>query len=258
MPTVNVGEEASTRLLDHLGLRWERIPEEAELRADYRATDGRCHYVFEVKQREGADEKKYEQALVRDGRALMSQPTGYLNRVSALVTDAAAQLAATPATADTLRLMIFVAIGQDVEIQERQLLSTVYGATDLITDMKDGVAQAKRCFYLGFSDFFRLPELDAVLTILGDRCRLLVNAFSRRQDILRTGVLYEVLDKAEAVVDPCRLEAEGHAFIADCATSRHDQAAVLAYVKNKYRLSLAITFEPTHVKAGVVVPDSAK
>jgi hypothetical protein len=251
--TTNRGEQIATRLLDHFGMRWEKIPEEDELRADYRVADGRCEYVIEVKQREGAAERQYEHALERDGHASMSQPMGYLNPVSALVTDAAAQLAATPATDDTLRVMMFVALGRDVDVHEEQLFSTVYGAIDLITSMKDGAAQATRCFYLGFSDFFRLPELDGVLTVLGDRCRLLVNAFSRRQDILRTSAIYQRLDAEQAVVDPHRLEAEKQAFIADCDISRHNRDAVLAYVKGKYRLPIAITFEPTHAKAGIVV-----
>lgn len=151
--------------------------------------------------------------------------------------------------------MVLVAAGHDPEVQEKQFRSTLYGEVDLITEeMKDGHALARPCFYLSFSEFYRLPDVDAALTVLGNRCRLFLNAFSRRLDTLRVSQLYQAIDQSGAVVDPERMESAGEAFIADGDTDRRDQDAVLAYVKAQYALPTAITFEPTHVKAGVIVP----
>jgi hypothetical protein len=238
--------------MDSLGLTWEEIPEEAEPRADFRASDGRCHYLFEVKQRE--DDKDYEATLARAGHAVLQQSLGRLNRISSLITGAARQLRATPATPDTLRVVVFVAAGREAEVQEKQFRSTLYGEVDLITHMEGGQAVARPCFYFSFSEFYRLPDVDAALTILGPRCRMYLNDFSRRLDTLRVSQLYQTIDQSGAVVDPKRLESAEDAFIADCDIDRRDQDSVLSYVKDKYALQTAITFEPVHVKSGVVLP----
>lgn len=248
----NLGEQLTIDLMDSLALTWERIPEEAEPRADFRASDGRCDYLLEVKQRE--DDQEYEAKLAKEGHAVLQQPLSRLNRISSLITGAAVQLRATPATPDTLRVLVFVAAGHDTAVQEKQFRSTLYGEVDLITHMEDHHAVARPCFYFSFSEFFRLPDVDAALTILGSRCQLFVNDFSHRLDTLRASRLYQTIDQAGAVIDPRKLESAGDAFIADCDTDRRDQDAILAYVKDKYALPTAIPFEPVHVKSGVIVP----
>jgi hypothetical protein len=249
-----VGEQLTELWLDELKFEWERIPESEKKRADYRVTDGRDAYLIEVKQREKDNE--YETALARNGQAESQEFMGRLNPISRQVKESAKQLAATPARSDAFRILAFAAAGADPEIQEQQFLSTVYGKVDLIIGMKDGVAQSKPCYYFTFSDFFRLHGIDGALVLLGNRSRFCINAFSPRLEALQQSRLYEDYDKRGATEDPTRREAAGEAFIADCGADRdrRDENAVLEYVKSKYDLSVAISFQPTHYKAAVVVP----
>jgi hypothetical protein len=74
-----------------------------------------------------------------------------------------------------------------------------------------------------------------------------VNCFSPRRTSFGSTKLYRhfeavAQDSPDAVLDPATHEKAGRAYIADCLIPRRDEAAVLAYVKQKYGLIQPIRY----------------
>jgi hypothetical protein len=215
-----------------------RIPEARDgQRADYSLKDGTDRYIVEVKSR-GPDQD-FASQLERGARAESKQPMGRTNTISRQVKEASDQLAATdPDDLSALRLIVFVAAGDDPELQVEQFKRTLYGIVDLLRQ-EASEAIATPCFYFTFNEFFRFPHVDGALVLfpMGAQktdVHLYANGYSCRSDRLRASKLYQQLALSGAVTDPVMLERAGKAFVADTDLDRRNEGAVLSYIRNKY------------------------
>ncbi len=232
-------EEIEARgFFEFLGYIVTRIPEARDgQRADYAIEDGTDQYIAEVKSR-GPDQD-FARQLERGAIAESQQLIGRTNSISGQVKGASDQLAATePDDPSALRLIVFVAAGDDPELQVEQFKSTLYGKVDLLRQ-EASEEIATPCFYFTFSEFFRFRHVDGALVLLPMGAQkigahLYANGYSCRSDRLRASKLYQQLSLSGAVTDPIMLEREGKAFVADTDLDRRNEGSVLSYIRNKY------------------------
>lgn len=241
------------RFFEHLGYAVARIAEAAGVQtADYRARDSQHALLIEVKAR-GPD-AEFARQLEIGARAESEQPMARTNTVSRRVREAADQLSATdPDDRTSFRLVAFVAAGDDPDLQVDQFQKTIYRTVDLLTETASE-ATAVPCFYFTFSDFFRFRHIDGGVVLSPRGAHFCINAFGERNQSLRDSSLYQGLSAADAVTDPAVLEMRAEAYIADTDLDRRDKAAVLAYVREKYRRSELLPFQPTKIRVAVKVP----
>jgi hypothetical protein len=244
-------EWEARRFFESLGYVVTRLSESSDFqRADYSVENGVDHFLAEVKSR-GPDED-FEQRMERFGRAQSQETIGRSNSISKQITGAAGQLAATAAeNPSLLRVIVLVAAGDHPELQVDQFQATLYGKVDLLRADCAGVL-AVPCFYFTFSDFFRLPDIDAAVVLAPAGARLCINSFAGRRDRLGESRLHKELSAAGAVTDPEAQERLGNAFLADDTDiDRRDEAAMLRYVRSKYGHPELLTFLPTIFRAAV-------
>jgi len=247
-------EELEARgFFEFLGYVVTRVPETSgSQRADYAIANGVDQFIAEVKSR-GRDED-FERSMERFGHAESQRAAGRSNPISRQISVAGRQLAATAAEDPSLlRIIVFVAAGDDPELQVDQFQATLYGTVDLLREDVGG-AVAVPCFYFTFSDFCRLPGIDAAVVLVPPTARLCVNSFGVRRDRLGESNLYKALSAVGAVTDPEAQERMGQAFLADTDIDRRDEAAMLGYVRSKYGLPELLPFKPTKYRAAVNVP----
>jgi hypothetical protein len=244
------GEALVTHLLHSVGYEVHPIAAAHDARrADLLATSPNDHLVIEVKHR--VRDRGYEQALAQTGSAERSEVLSRSNRVSNQVKSASRQLDSTPVADDSVRLVALVATKRSSHAVMHTFRSTLYGSVDVVTPDEAGAAVAIPCVFFGFSDFFRHRNLDGAILATETIAQLCVNPFGR-PDALRRTDLYRTYSTQKGVFDPEELEADGEVFIADTSLDRSDQAAVLAYVRDKYNLPpFATTVTWTHFNASV-------
>jgi hypothetical protein len=246
-------ESEARRFFESLGYVVTRVPESnRSQQADYSIENGVDQFIAEVKSR-GRDED-FERRMERFGRAESQQTIGRSNPISKQISVAAGQLAATAAeNPSLLRIIVFVAAGDDPELQVDQFQATLYGKVDLLREGDAGVV-AVPCFYFTFSDFFRLRGIDAAVVLAPAGARLCINSFAGRRDRLGESKLHKEMSAVGAVTDPEAQERLGGAFLADTDIDRRDEAAILSYVRSKYGRPELLTFLPTKFRAAVKVP----
>lgn len=249
------GKRAVRSFLEAHGFSVEEIPEAPNVRyvrrADLRAAHGTEEYLLEVKTRIG--EETYLSTLYRSGAAEREQPLGRTNAVTARIRDGAEQVLATPGARNAFRLVVLVAMGDDPETQASQFRSTLYGTVDVVTANENASVIGTPCFFFSFSEFFRLPHIAGSLILIPGGRQLCVNTFSDRAPELRASRLGCLFTTNGGLVDPRSLEAASQAFIADCSLDRRDEEAILQYVRGKYALKTARTFQPKKSTASMLV-----
>lgn len=228
---------------ERIGFRVERIGvNEKDLRADYLISDGSHSYLLEVKSRD--DDKAYVTQLERQGFAEKEASLGRTNSLSAALRDAHKQLLGTPTGRDTFRIIVITASKEDTERDFRQIIGTLYGSVDLLTDDQNGVAIAKTCYYFTFNEFFKMREVDAALIFTNEGSLLLLNTFRHALPRFHQTRLYLQYKERSAVLDPVAEERAGDAMIADCDIDRKEEKAVIRYIEQKYNLEHVIPFKP--------------
>ena len=246
------GKRAVRRFLEAHDFSVGEIPEAPDVRrADLRAAHGTEEYLLEVKT--GIGEETYLSTLYRTGAADREQPLGRTNAVAARIRDGAEQVLATPSGRNAFRLVALVALGDDPETQASQFRATLYGTVDVLTANENGSAIRTPCYFFSFSEFFRLRHIAGSLILIPGGRQLCVNTFSDRAPELRASRLGWLFTTNGGLVDPSTLEATGQAFIADCSLDRRNEEAVLQYVRGKYSLKTARTFQPKKYTASVLV-----
>lgn len=240
------------------GFHVERIcAAENEKRADYLVKDNSSSYLVEVKGR--VEDERHMEKLMRDGIASKEEVVGRTNPVSKQIREAAEQLQSDFTSHDGFQIIALVAEGHDPPMQATQFESTIYGKVELITEMKDGEARTTPCFYFTYNEFYNLRHMDAALILFQTGAKgyskLCVNNFSPRSREFQLTRLYKSHNEHEAICDPRQLEKINHAFIADCNLDRHDEAQILEYVKQKYKLDFALTFHPKKYTVSKIVDD---
>ena len=235
------GDEAEALALQFLrafGYEVTRIAEEpGERRADFLAIKTGETILVEVKGK--SEDERYRRILLETGEASKLKTMGRTNPISGQIREAITQLRATPLQGDPFRLLILVTPSDDPDVSASQYKSTLYGIVDIVTPSDDGSAVAHPCFYFTFSEFYDAPDIDGAVVIVDQGSRLLVNGFSSRLARFRQTFLYRGHDRSNALDDPVTMESGGKAFIADGPLPRNRPGDVLAYIKTKYRLSVA-------------------
>jgi hypothetical protein len=179
---------------------------------------------------------------------------GRNNRVSAIVRKAANQLESTGSRrSHDLRILWFTGAGDNGQAQQEQLISTLYGTTNIV---ELNHPQLRTCYFFGLSDFFRFhTELDgAVAAYLNGpdvEMKLCLNPYSENWQQLRDSP-FAALFK-DAIIDPVAEEAAGESFIVDSDMDRTDQAAVLNYIEKKYGLNKIMQMQLGMLTASIKV-----
>ncbi len=255
-----MGDEVSKRhasawLTSH-GFDVDPIPRASEKRADLKATWNGEEYAVESK---GKAETSFwrnllaaarEQGMAADSRLILSW-----NTVSGVVRDAYDQLQATPLSDGTFRILwVLAAQGDSVfvlEAFERRLFGTV--VLSCISSIQS-TPQVKKCYYHGYSDFLRFPNLDAAVLLTGDNHGILcVNSFSPRRQALRRGRLHRIFHGFKAVRDPEVEDKLGEALVVDSPVASGGRNA---FLQRKYGLGTSVMLESQF--AGFVWVDLAK
>jgi hypothetical protein len=246
--------------LAQIGIKAEKLPESTSTPScDFRAADQNHSYWIEVKTRTG-DEILREELAQKD-TASRRRTTGYHPTVAGILDDAVEQLGASSANEPSFEIiwMLFTDPG-DADLHFDQLVATVFGIKH-VWDMALGEGAAKRCFFFDESTFFKHKHLDAVVAIdrPSGRYTMCVNCFSPRRASFGSTRLYQHFEAVaqhfpNAVLDPATHEKAGRAYIADCPIPRRDEAAVLAYVKQKYGLIQPIRYVLHRSDAYVLIP----
>jgi len=242
-------ETIARRFFETLGCSVERIAPAQDPQADFRIQHESDRYIVEVKGR-GPDQD-FARQLRESGQAGSQAPMSRTNTISRQVSEAAGQLATTDPTDDaSIRLMAFVAAGDDPELQVDQFQKTLYGTVDLLKEASPRPL-AVPCYYFTHSDFFRYRHIDGALVLAPSGARLCVNDKGNHCSQLRASGLFTRLNAHGAVTDPERAESSGEGFIADTGHDRADEDGVLAYVREKYSRPELITFKPIKVRSAV-------
>jgi hypothetical protein len=123
----------------------------------------------------------------------------------------------------------------------------LYGSVYLQSIERYGV-----CYFFHDSDFFRYREvLDAAIVSTELKGRILINPLSPRYSQMMNSSLLRHFKEA-SVVDPIRLEKEGHAFLVDSDIDRANDEAILQYLRGKYK-SDKIAIVTMHFLSGTMI-----
>lgn len=243
------------KILEHLGFEVTRVEEGNQKTPDlYAERDGEIH-IIEVKaklddaRREGEMERAFDKGVLFEEVL----PLGPRNRIAGIVRHGVRQIGAH-AENDPLRLLWFMVIGSRAEVYAKQIRATLLGSTR-VYDLQD-LSWQRECFFFHHSEFFRWQEnLDGA--VVGDMWsgKLLLNPFSPRLERLRRSPL--AVTFGTGVVDPVALENQGDACVVDGDVDRSDEAAVQAYVQQKYGRPMLQSIEMGYhgVWAGFPVDD---
>ena len=240
-------------VLEAAGVRAERVPTAQAKRCDLWAEDDAEHYLIEVKGFH--DNPAIHKALRETGESQSQRRLDYLGTVAGDVSDALTQLRETAqGHAESLWLVALLArtaYGPDVTV--KQILGTLYG-TRQVMDMDSPTASAVSCLYFSHSAFFRHPDLDGAMVIGPKGSMLCLNDFGRRVDRLRRSPLGRFFAERGALHDAASSERDLHILVADCDADRDDEAKVLQYLEQKYKLKHLVSLAPVEYSATVLVP----
>jgi len=248
------------RGLRSMGFDVRRIAVGATKKPDFLVRDGMHTYLIEVKDK-FPDRKKLrrrKEVLLKGEVYDEHESTGYRNAVSAMIREAADQLAAFADQRVDFRIIWLHARGRHPDVQMSQFRATLYGARDIV-DLGDvvGTCTARPCLYFGFAEFFNLRDvLDGAFVSTDQMGLFCLNQLSPRYAALKTSALCRAFEPG--VYDPLLKEREGEAYVADCEMSRRDKTAILKYVQGKYHRSKLIDIEMGRYSAEALVPQTSR
>lgn len=233
----NESEKVVKEYLCSIDLSVTRIPRsERDKRPDYLVSDGINDYLLEIKSRE-KDEgflKLFETANPGE----RTHKLGRINPLSSMILEGAKQLNNyDPSKQKRHILWCYTADLWYGSIVARQLAYTIYGLMDVEGYYKNNTYFQTGCFYFTYNDFFRTPQLDAVVIQSPDELSFCLNAFSSSYNEFKQSLLRQRFEKEGfVIVDPVQLENEGRCFLVDADIDRKDSNGVLRYITEKYNL----------------------
>lgn len=243
-------------LLEHWGIAVEDIPTSdvgQRQEADFLAHFGDVRVLIEEKTKE--DDPSY---LARRAEELDSgeihAATLRISRnetLSGLVRNASHQLRSSSEKPHDFRLMWFTATGVHAEGKYEQFMATLYGRTNII---EMNASNYRRCYYFRNADFFRRADVidGAIVAHTNSKSitvKLCLNSLSPRYEALRHSAV--LLPFGTAVEDPQAFEADGTAFILDCALDRKNEAPLLTYLQHKYKTAPLMTLDLGYTHASI-------
>ena len=212
----------------------ERIPPlNDERRPDLIATFGEELYLIEQKTKgDDPDEREREFESLKTekiiDRAKPLQPRGAL---SAILRDALQQIEAHPDAPRAFKVVWMTTWGDWRRANTDSLFKGLYGS-QYVFDVDNSGQGMKDCYYIGFSDFRRYCEIDAVVVVDGDTLQVLVNEFSPRYDAFIASRLLHAF--RQGTHNPRSVVADGDAYsLSDYAGDRRDSEACLAELASR-------------------------
>ncbi|WKN20579.1 hypothetical protein [Azotobacter vinelandii] len=246
-------------LLEQLGIAVEDIPTsdaEQKQEADFLATFGDIRILIEEKTKEDDPGYLAHRAEELESGEIheASFPISRNETLSGLVRDASHQLKSSSDKSHDFRLMWFTATGVHAEGKYEQFIATLYGRTNIL---EMNAAHYRTCYYFQSADFFRRANVidGAIVAYTNEQsitAKLCLNSLSPRYDALRRSAVLGPF--GTAVEDPLALEARGTAFILDCALDRKNEAALLAYLQQKYKTAPLMKFDLGYTHTSILVP----
>ncbi|MDP3326348.1 MAG: hypothetical protein Q8S71_22740 [Hydrogenophaga sp.] len=246
-------------LLQHWGIAVEDIPTsdaEEKQEADFLASFGDIRVLIEEKTKE--DDLTYlakrAEELERGEIHAITLPISRNETHSGLVRDASHQLRSSLNRLHDFRLMWFTATGVHAEGKYEQFMATLYGRTNIL---EMNASHYRRCYYFRNADFFRRAgAIDGAIVAHTDgksiSAKLCLNSLSPRYEALRCSAVLRPF--GTAIEDPAALEAEGTAFILDCALDRKNEGPLLVYLQEKYRTEPLMKFDLGYTNASILLP----
>lgn len=240
------------------GASVESLPTSTKEEADWLATLDGCRLLVEEK-------SKYEDPATRAARHATltagqvhgsTYPLTGNNRLSGIVRKAARQLSSTGKDlSHDLRILWFTSMDFDAEAKHFQLMATLYGSTRIF-ELDRPVHRP--CYFFRNGDFFRYgASLDGAIVSFMHAdtvtMKLCLNPYSLNWEALRDSPYGTQL--SAGLVDPIAEDAAGVAYIADTDIPRQDEAAVLRYVEEKYKLERAMNIDLGLTSAAIRVGD---
>jgi hypothetical protein len=247
-------------LLQHWGIAVEDIPTsdaEQKQEADFLTSFGDLRVLIEEKTKE--DDPIYlakrAEELERGELHAATLPISRNETLSGLVSAASRQLLSSSDKPHDFRLMWFTATGVHAEGKYEQFIATLYGRTNIL---EMNASHYRRCYYFRNADFFRRAEvIDGAIVAHTDgksiSARLCLNSLSPRYQFLRRSAVLHPF--GSAVEDPMAAEAEGTAFILDCALDRKKEGPLLAYLQQKYKTAPLMKFDLGYTQASILLPE---
>jgi hypothetical protein len=222
--------------LQKLGFVVEEIPtrpSSQEQTPDLNVIGKSSCYLVELKVK-GDDPTEIEQdrKKLESGKVVMkSTPTGRRSRMDNIICEGSDQMDDEDPTHTKFHVLWLHSWGFDAELLHKRFFATLFGSKEVIYPPNISPI----CYYFYDSSFFRLRDtLDAAILSFDGELRLCVNTLSPRVGDFRNSELYQVL--LEGVYDPDREEKNHRGLIVDAVIDRHDQNAVMEYLKKKYGL----------------------
>lgn len=208
-------DQAITEMTDFLeqhGFTVERIPAMKDARRpDVAVRLGEELYLIEQKSKgDDPNEREREMEALRQTRIIdRAKPLRPRSVLSGILEDAIEQIEAHPDAANAFKIVWVTAWGVWRHANADSLIKGLYGLRHVF-DVDDHGGEMQDCYYLGFSDFERYAEIDAVVIVDGESLQILANEFSPRYERFLQSQFVE--RSRQGVRDPRAHVATGNAF----------------------------------------------
>ncbi|WP_148714717.1 hypothetical protein [Chitinolyticbacter meiyuanensis] len=242
MSKLSKDEQFIQEVFKYFGFELDRLTGEAN--PDFLTNDGQYTILLELKtkgENPGRAEKRAAE-LEKNEIATEVVPLGRNNRIAKLSQKAAGQLRLKKSIhAAGFCFVVLQALGRSEAEHMEQFESSVYGSTNLFT-FGSSDEPVKKCYYFYNSDFFNFRDiLDGAILVGEGRVTFCINDLSPRYESVRDSAFVRAF--AEGVIDPVAKEAAGKAYSVRTDVDRNDEEAVLAHLREKYRLDKVMSFD---------------
>lgn len=225
--------------LQKLGFEVEEIPTRASSQKktpDLNVIGKSSCYLVELKVKgDDPTEIEEDQKKLESGKIVMkATPTGPRSRMDNIICEGSDQMDDEDPTHAKFHVLWLHSWGFDAELLYKRFFATLFGSIQM-TWPPYAPNTSPICYYFYDGSFLRLRDtLDAAILSFNGNLQLCVNTLSPRLGNFRKSELHQAL--RECVCDPDTEEKNHRGLIMDALIDRHDQNAVLEYLKKKYGL----------------------
>jgi hypothetical protein len=243
-------EKFVQKQLTGMGLFVEKIQESCKGKTpDFLVKTDDENYLIEVKSKFDSEEEviRQKESYERNDSHHINTKLKRNNRISKIIITACQQLQAYPDSNEYIRLVWLQTLGLSEEIQSDQILYSIYGIAYLVNNFgwkSKKSPEFKECYFFTHSDFYNHREyLDGVIIGKSNNGLLCLNPYSPKYNKLKNGVISKTM--GAGVIDPCKLEKEGEAYMLTSQVNRNNESLVLKEIQKKYSnkyISIAISY----------------
>jgi len=173
-----------TAFLEKHGFTVERIPARKDAkRPDVAVRYGDELYLIEQKSKgDNPEEREEERKALQQTKIIdRAKPLGPRSTLSGILEGALEQIEAHPDAGIAFKIVWVTNWGVWCGANAESMVKGLYGLRHVF-DVDDHGGEMRDCYYLGFSDFRRFSEIDAVVIVEGGSLEILVNEFSPRYE----------------------------------------------------------------------------